>query len=78
MNGALHSTAEMTDPNGAEPPGSVWYTLDDALGLLGTLEDARDALTASGHLTVLLALEPQIRELNRKLGFDDQGGADDL
>ena len=66
----------MSDPNGAEPPGFVWYTLDEALELLAALEDARGALTDSGHLTVVLALEPQLRELNRKLGFDDQGGAD--
>jgi hypothetical protein len=68
----------MTDPNGREPPGSVWYTLEEALDLLAALEDARAALTDSGHQTVVLTLEPQVRDLSRTLGFDDQGDADDV
>lgn len=68
----------MTEANGPEPPGSLWFTLDEALELLAALEVARSALADSGHLTVVMALEPQLRNLNRKLGFDDQGGADDI
>lgn len=60
-----------------EPPRHVWYGLDEALELLAALEDARDALIDSGQLTVVVALEAEVRELSRKLDFDDpEGGAD--
>ena len=61
----------MADPSGREPPRHVSYELDAALDLLADLEDARDALIETRHLGVVLAVETQIRALNRKLGFDD-------
>ena len=45
--------------------------------LLGTLEDARDALIESGHLAVVVAIEAVIRTLSRKLDFDDPAGGSD-
>jgi hypothetical protein len=44
-----------------EPPEHVGYELGDALTLLGTLEDARDALIESGHLAVVVPIETEIR-----------------
>jgi hypothetical protein len=43
--------------NEREPPREIWYAFEDALELLGVLEDARDALTDSGHLAVVVAIE---------------------
>ncbi len=64
-------------PAGREPPRHVWYTLDDALELLAVLEDARDALIDAGQLLVVVSVEAQVRDLNRRLEFDDPwGGAD--
>ena len=60
-----------------EAPSMVWYSLDDALDLLATLEDARDALIESGHLSVVMPVETQIRELSRRLDFDDPQGDPD-
>lgn len=57
-----------------EPPRHVWLSLDEVLDLLAVLEDARDALTDSGHLTVVVALEAQVRQLSRRLDFDEPGG----
>jgi len=59
-----------------EPPERVWYSIDEALELLAVLEDAYDALVDSGHLTVVLNLEPQVRGLNRRLGFHEPGDED--
>lgn len=64
----------MSEPSDAEPPNRVSYGLDDALALLAALEDARDALTDSGHLTVVVGIEDQVRLLSRKLRFDDPEG----
>jgi hypothetical protein len=61
----------------AEPPRRVVYDLEEALGLLGALEDARDALIDSGHLAVVMSVETEIRTLSRKLGFDDPAGGSD-
>jgi hypothetical protein len=67
----------MSDPAGREPPRYVWYTLEEALELLAALEDARDSLIDAGHLMAVVAIEAQVRELNRRLDFDDPwGGAD--
>lgn len=60
-----------------EPPEQIGYDLDAALTLLGTLEDARDALIDSGHLAVVVSIEIEIRTLSRKLGFDDPAGGTD-
>jgi hypothetical protein len=57
-----------------EPPQRVVYDLEEALGLLAALEDARDALIDSGHLAVVVSVETEIRALSRKLGFDDPAG----
>ncbi len=61
----------MSDEARREPPRLVWYELEEALDLLADLEDARDALLASGHLTVVVAIERQIRVLSHRLEFDD-------
>lgn len=66
----------MSSAGGNGPPEGVWYGTEDALELLGVLEDARDALIDSRHLTVVLALELQVRQLNGKLGFGDEEGDD--
>lgn len=59
----------------AGPPGDVALTLEQALDLLAALEDARDILVGTDHLSVLAHIEDQIQRLSRKLGFD-QGGPD--
>ncbi|HVA60243.1 MAG TPA: hypothetical protein VNG13_06870 [Mycobacteriales bacterium] len=62
---------------GAEPPGALWLTLEEGLGLLAGLEDARDALILAGRLSVVVGVEDQIRLISRRLGFEDpEGGAD--
>lgn len=61
-----------------EPPGQIDYTLDEALDLLADLEDARDALLDSRHLTVVVGAENQIRLLSRKLGFQNPEGDADV
>ena len=66
----------MSSPEANGPPEGVWYGTEDALELLAVLEDARDALIDSRHLTVVLALELQVRQLNDKLGVGDQEGDD--
>jgi hypothetical protein len=60
-----------------EPPAQIAYKLEEALALLGALEDARDALIDSGHLAVVVSVETEIRALSRKLGFDDPAGGID-
>jgi hypothetical protein len=67
----------VSDGGEREPPRYVWYTLEEALELLAALEDARDSLIDAGHLTAVVSIEAQVRELNRRLDFDDpRGGAD--
>ena len=54
----------------------MFFSLDEALTLLAALEDARDALIASGHLAVVVSVEAEIRRLSRRLGFrDPEGGS---
>lgn len=67
----------MTPSGEHEPPRHVWYSLTEALELLAVLEDARDAVIESGHLTVVVALEAQVRDLSRRLDFDDPEGDTD-
>lgn len=67
----------MRVPDDQQPPRHVWYTLDEALDLLAVLEDAADALIDSGHLSVVTAVEAQVRDLGRRLDFDDPDGATD-
>ena len=64
----------MTPPDDKEPPDAIQYGLEEALSLLAALEDARDALIASGQLAIVVALETEIRWLSRRLGFDDPEG----
>lgn len=52
------------------PPDEVRFDLEESLELLAALEDARDALSDSDHLTVVAELEHQLALLSRKLGFD--------
>ena len=61
----------MTFPEGQEPPREIWFSLDEALDLLASLEDARDALLDTGHLPVVVGVEHQIRRLSRRLDFDE-------
>ena len=61
----------------AEPPRYVWYTLEEARELLAALEDARDSLINAGHLAAVVAIEAQVRELSRRLDFDDPWGGTD-
>jgi hypothetical protein len=58
-----------------EPPDGVLYSLEEALDLLAALEDGRDVLVDTDHLSVLAQVEHQIQELSRRLGLD-QGGSD--
>jgi hypothetical protein len=61
---------------GKEPPDELRLDLDEALQLLAALDDARDALTDSRHLTVVADVEDQVRLASRRLGFDEpEGGA---
>jgi len=57
-----------------EPPDAVRFSLDEALELLATLEDSRDVLIETDHLSVLAQVVHQIRLLSSRLGFD-QGGS---
>jgi hypothetical protein len=59
-----------------EPPVDVAYGLEQALDLLAALEDSRDILIDSDHLSALSQIEQQIQILSRKLGFDE--GASDV
>ena len=60
----------MAEADESEPPGGVEYALDEALDLLAALEDARDVLLETDHLSVLVQVEHQIQILSRRLGFE--------
>jgi hypothetical protein len=60
---------------GSEPPSGISLGLEEALEMLAALEDARDVLVDTDHLSVLVQVEDQIQRVSRKLGFD-QGGTD--
>jgi hypothetical protein len=53
----------------------VEFELEEALDLLASLEDSRDVLVDTDHLSVLSQVEHQIQQLSRKLGIN-QGGPD--
>jgi excisionase family DNA binding protein len=53
-----------------EPPARASYELEEALELLAALEDARDAVAATDHLSVLAQVEHEIAQLSRKLDLD--------
>ncbi len=67
----------MNSADNHEPPHDIRFNLEEALELLAALEDARDALIDAGHLGLVLTIEDQIRQLSRKLDFDDPEGAAD-
>lgn len=73
----------MTPSSDREPPSEVTLTLDEALELVGVLEDARDALFSTDHLVeVPLVSAGQLvrinrRRINRRLGFPDIEGGED-
>jgi hypothetical protein len=56
-----------------EPPDRVEFELEEALDLLAALEDSRDVLVDTDHLSVLSQVEDQIQHLTRKLGIDEGG-----
>jgi hypothetical protein len=56
-----------------EPPDRVEFELEEALDLLAALEDSRDILINTDHLSVLSQVEYQIQHLSRKLGIDEGG-----
>jgi hypothetical protein len=56
-----------------QPPEAVAYTLEEALDLLAALEDGRDVLIDTDHLSVLSRIEHQVQILSRKLGLDEGG-----
>ena len=66
----------MPFPDAVEPPIEVRYDLEEALELLAAMEEARDALTETDHLSEVSRLESQIQLLSRRLGFDENGGTD--
>jgi hypothetical protein len=67
-----------SDPPADVPPTEVRYALGEALDLLAALEDARDALIESSHLATVVAVEAEIRILNRRLGFIDPSVGPDV
>jgi hypothetical protein len=67
----------MTVPSEREPPGEVTLGLEEALELLRTLEDARDALLTTNHLTEAALVFAQIGLISLRLGFADPEGGDD-
>jgi hypothetical protein len=68
----------MTFPPDREPPNAVVLSLEEALELIGALEDARDALLITDHLVEVALVSNQLLRINRRLGFpdDDEGGDD--
>jgi hypothetical protein len=51
----------------------VEFDLEEILDLLASLEDSRDVLFDTDHLSVLAQVEQQIQHLSRKLGIDEGG-----
>lgn len=72
-----HVTVSPDDNDVRRGASDTSIDLDEALSVLGALEDARDALIDSGHLAVVVNIETEIRALSRKLGFDDPAGGTD-
>ena len=58
-----------------DPPEQINLGLDEAIELLAALEDARDVLVETDHLSVVVQVEHQIQLVSHKLGFE-QGGSD--
>lgn len=72
----VQSIAEGSDAvtENQEPPRHIWLSLDEALELLAGLEDARDTFFDTGHFAAVVGIEYQIRQLSRRLDFDDLEG----
>ena len=66
----------MNDRPGDDPPGSIRFTLEEALALLADLEDGWDGLWGANVLTVVAAIEDQIDLLSRRLGLGSSEGGD--
>lgn len=64
----------MAIPPERVPPDRVNLNLEEALELLGVLEEAGDALLTTDHLVEVAQLVDQIRRISRKLGLDEPGG----
>jgi hypothetical protein len=64
----------MSLPDDREPPREIWYSLEEALELLASLEDAHEVLVAARHLVLVLEVEAQIALLGGRLGFDEPSG----
>jgi transcription initiation factor IIE alpha subunit len=60
-------------PSPREPPDGIRYGLEEALDLLAALEDSREVLVDTDHLSVLSEVEHQIQILGRRLGFHEGG-----
>jgi hypothetical protein len=65
----------MEDGPQLDPPEQIDLGLDEAIELLAALEDARDVLVETDHLSVLVQVEQQIQLISHKLGLE-QGGSD--
>lgn len=68
----------MTVPADGQPRVETRLDLEQALELLGALEEARDALMTTGHLTEAAVVVAQIQLLSRKLGFESPEGGPDV
>jgi hypothetical protein len=64
----------MTPP---EPPDRITYHLEEALELLGALEDALEVVAQSDYLGIVAEVETEVARLHRKLGFDHPSGGED-
>ncbi|GEM_PF-1637987 len=59
------------------PPSEIRLSLEEALDLVGVLEDARDALLSTDHLLEVALVEGQLARINRKVGFPNPEGGED-
>ena len=75
LSGASRLLVDVRQTVPTPPPSGVSFGLEEALDLVAALEDARDVLVGTNHLSVLAQVEDQIQRLSRRLGFD-QGGTD--
>jgi hypothetical protein len=61
----------MTFPPNREPPNAIVLNLQEALELVGALEDARDAVLITDHLVEVALVSNQLLRINRRIGFPD-------
>jgi hypothetical protein len=67
----------MPVPDNQEPPAEIRLSLEEALELVGVLEDVRDALLTTDHLVEVALVAGQLGRINRRLGFPNPEGGDD-